>query len=250
MIATQTRCDPSQVEAARHVALLRWSGCTANAQEFADFLEDDVQGRSALLASQKPRMAQPPPRSVPIPNAMLAMANIHCEIAGDIANTLGLGLDTEAALRAIFETYDGGGVPGLLQGNDVPLATYVVALASDLEIFSRLYGLDEALALLQPWVSDANPNIRRFASELTRPRGVWCAQIDALKTEPWRALPLIEPLRADPSRYVQNSVANWLNDASKSQGEWVDKLCARWVAESDMAETRYIAKRAMRTLSK
>ncbi len=69
---------------------------------------------------------------------MLAMANIHCEIAGDIANTLGLGSDTEAALRAIFETYDGGGVPGLLQGNDVPLATYVVALASDLEIFSRL----------------------------------------------------------------------------------------------------------------
>jgi hypothetical protein len=55
--------------------------------------------------------------------------------------------ETEAALRAIFEAYDGGGVPGLLQGSDVPLATSVVALASDLEIFGRLYGLDEALAL-------------------------------------------------------------------------------------------------------
>jgi 3-methyladenine DNA glycosylase AlkC len=110
--------------------------------------------------------------------------------------------------------------------------------------------LDEALALLQPWVTDEDPNMRRFASELTRPRGVWCAQVERLKAEPWLGLPLLEPLKADPSRYVQNSVANWLNDASRTQAQWVAQTCARWLEESDAPQTAYIVRRALRTLSK
>lgn len=108
--------------------------------------------------------------------------------------------------------------------------------------------IGQAVELLLPWVHDTDANIRRFASELTRPRGVWCAQIEALKAEPWRALPLLEPLKADASRYVQNSVANWLNDAARTQGEWVAALCDRWAAESDGPATRYIVRRAMRSL--
>ena len=109
--------------------------------------------------------------------------------------------------------------------------------------------VDDAVRLLLPWSLDADPNIRRFASESTRPRGVWCAQIEALKAEPWRALPLLEPLKADPSRYVQNSVANWLNDAAKTQPEWVNALCERWGRESRSPHTSYIVKRALRSLS-
>jgi 3-methyladenine DNA glycosylase AlkC len=108
--------------------------------------------------------------------------------------------------------------------------------------------IDEAVVLLGPWVRDADENIRRFASELTRPRGVWCAQIEPLKAEPWRGLDLLEPLRADPSRYVQNSVANWLNDAAKSQPDWVREVCERWRRESRADATEYIARRALRSL--
>jgi len=110
--------------------------------------------------------------------------------------------------------------------------------------------LDAALALLQPWVTDADENIRRFASELTRPKGVWCTPIKALQAEPQMALALLEPLRADPSRYVQNSVANWLNDASKTQGPWVESVCQRWERESPCDATRYIVRRARRTMDK
>ncbi|GAA4337000.1 HEAT repeat domain-containing protein [Variovorax defluvii] len=116
---------------------------------------------------------------------------------------------------------------------------------------STIASLDEALALLQPWVLDPDPNIRRFASELTRPRGVWCAQIERLKAEPWLAQPLLEALRADPSRYVQNSVANWLNDASRTQPEWVEETCSRWLEGPETPlQTRYIVRRALRTLAK
>lgn len=109
---------------------------------------------------------------------------------------------------------------------------------------------DAAIALLVPWVRDEDPNLRRFASEATRPRGVWCAQVPALKAEPWRALPLLEPLRADTSRYVQNSVANWLNDASRTQPQWVQEVCARWSRDSGAPATAYITRRALRTLVK
>ena len=109
--------------------------------------------------------------------------------------------------------------------------------------------IDAAVRLLQPWATHPDPNVRRFASEATRPRGVWCAQIETLKSEPWRGLPLLDPLRADASRYVQNSVANWLNDAAKTQPAWVREVCTGWARGRPSPATQYIVRRAQRSIA-
>jgi 3-methyladenine DNA glycosylase AlkC len=108
--------------------------------------------------------------------------------------------------------------------------------------------LDEAFALFRPWVEHDRDNIRRYASEITRPRGVWCAHLPVLKKNPEPGLSVLTPLKSDPSRYVQNSVANWLNDAAKDNPDFVRRVTKDWQKNSRTAATAYICKRALRFL--
>ncbi|WP_296277242.1 HD domain-containing phosphohydrolase [Pseudomonas sp. UBA7530] len=131
--------DQAQIAAVRQVALLRWSGCTANAEGFMRLLGDDVGGRRDMLAHTLDAAGR---------RAMLRttpLAVVHCEVAGEVARTLALGSDVEHGLRHIFECYDGSGRPLGLRHPDVPQVVYQVVLAGDLEILSRAHGLEAAL---------------------------------------------------------------------------------------------------------
>lgn len=110
--------------------------------------------------------------------------------------------------------------------------------------------LDESIKILAKWAICEDENLRRFACEVTRPRGVWCKHIEALKQNPELALSILEPLKSDKAKYVRDSLGNWLNDASKTQPDFVKTLCKRWEKESTTNETKYIIKKALRTIEK
>ena len=105
-----------------------------------------------------------------------------------------------------------------------------------------------SLRRLEGICTSHDANVRRFSVEVCRPRSVWGAHISELKRDPGLALPIIENVRADQSRYVQLAAGNWLNDASKTRPDWVTlalKMGPRWTAVLPT-----IVKRGFRTLSK
>jgi len=108
--------------------------------------------------------------------------------------------------------------------------------------------LKESINLLAEWTGDSDVNIRRFAVEALRPRGVWCKHITELRENPALGLPLLEPMRQETQKYAQDSVANWLNDAAKDKPDWAQALCQRWRQEvADNPATKRIIKRALRS---
>lgn len=106
--------------------------------------------------------------------------------------------------------------------------------------------LEASITLLCRHAASDDPLIRRFSVEILRPRGVWCEHIARLKQEPEIAEPLLLPRLAEADKYPQDSVANWLNDASKTRPDWVRQVFERY-PPACKASTR-IFSRATRSL--
>src|SRR5205823_11737447 len=72
----------------------------------------------------------------------------HCEVAGRLAERLGLDDTTVSAIRQVYARWDGKGTPPL-KGEAIAPGMLVVSLAQDATYVYRLDGVEAAVALVR-----------------------------------------------------------------------------------------------------
>ena len=129
------------------------------------------------------------------------------------------------------------------------LARYTIYSSSESAVRPFIIADEERMmAQMYAWSKDENEHIRRLASEGCRPQLPWTQSLPKFKQDPAPILPILEQLKTDPSLYVRKSVANNLNDISKTHPDLVTKLAQDWYGENDY--TNWIVKHGCRTLLK
>ena len=98
------------------------------------------------------------------------------------------------------------------------------------------------------WSKHENELVRRLSCEGSRPALPWAPALNSFKKDPAPIMPILEQLKTDPSVWVQKSVANNLNDISKTHPELVVKLAKEWYGKNK--NTDWIIKHGCRTLLK
>jgi 3-methyladenine DNA glycosylase AlkC len=102
---------------------------------------------------------------------------------------------------------------------------------------------------LMEWTMHPHYHVRRLASEGSRPKLPWSQKIN-LSVE--QALPILDALFADATRFVTRSVANHLNDISKTHPQIVIQTLQKWknTKLQEAKEMDFMVKHALRTLIK
>lgn len=107
---------------------------------------------------------------------------------------------------------------------------------------------EKMMAQMAVWTGHDNEHVRRLASEGCRPSLPWGQALPCFKKDPSPVLGILERLKADPSLYVRKSVANNLNDISKTHPDLVVKTAMDWYGKN--RDTDWIVKHGCRTLLK
>jgi len=107
----------------------------------------------------------------------------------------------------------------------------------------------KTLAHLEVCTKSDNCHIRRLVSEGTRPRLPLASRLYNFIKDPTPVLRLLELLKGEPTRLVQRSIANNLNDIGKDNPDAVVAFLTRWKKEQ-VKDVEWIIRHATRSLVK
>lgn len=108
----------------------------------------------------------------------------------------------------------------------------------------------ETLVQMKAWSKSKNKHVRRLASEGVRPRLPWATKLDQFIENPTPFFPILNNLKDDPSKYVQKSVANCINDVFKDNPTLGKELINKWAVGKISQQRKWIIKHALRNLIK
>ena len=101
-------------------------------------------------------------------------------------------------------------------------------LAKAFDYFCAVRGYEAALPVIDEWLSDSRPNVRRAVTEGLR---IWTSR-PYFRDHPGDAVSRLSRLRSDSSEYVRKSVGNALRDISKKHPELVAAELRTWSLET------------------
>lgn len=111
-------------------------------------------------------------------------------------------------------------------------------LAKAFDRYCADVGYENALPVIEEWLSDPHANVRRAVTEGLR---IWTGR-PYFKNHPDVAVRTLSRLRADTSEYVRKSVGNALRDISKKHKELVRIELQQWeIEDKPVAQTYKLA---------
>ncbi|SMH44063.1 3-methyladenine DNA glycosylase AlkC [Rathayibacter oskolensis] len=131
------------------------------------------------------------------------------------------------------------------------LAELTGLLTSEFAVRALLqHDLDRALRVItETWTVSPDVDVRRLATEGTRPYLPWSVRVPEITRSPGITVPILDRLYRDDSEYVRRSVANHLNDVSRDAADLVVGTARRWLSTPD-ENTLRVVNRGLRTLVK
>ena len=108
-------------------------------------------------------------------------------------------------------------------------------LAKAFDDFCAVRGYEAALPVIDEWLSNPRPNVRRAVTEGLR---IWTRR-PYFRDHPGDAIARLSKLRSDASEYVRKSVGNALRDISKKHPELVAAELRTWSLETKKVSQVY-----------